>query len=134
LGIYDPIYQLAGYNPVVAGQVYFSGALDSANTWTGTAELLGTSAIGLAVVNAYGAFWFMAKAMTVIFIQIWIRWTLPRIRIDQVLHACVKVLLPASLVTLAGVAFWRLVVPQPGAAQPMLPDATGQYVAMGDAI
>src|SRR5690606_5055566 len=108
----DPVYYAAGYNPVVAGQVYFSGALDAATTWTGKAEALGVSGLGLAAVHAWGAFWFFGKAMTVIFVQIWIRWTLPRIRIDQVLHACVKVLLPASLITLAGVAVWLLVVPQ----------------------
>jgi hypothetical protein len=46
-------------------------------------------------------------------VQIWLRWTLPRIRIDQVLHACVKVLLPISLVTLLGTACWLALVPQP---------------------
>ena len=45
-----------------------------------------------------------AKAVVVIFVQIWLRWTLPRIRIDQVLYTCVKVLLPLSLITLVGTA------------------------------
>ena len=34
----------------------------------------------------------------------WLRWTLPRPRIDQVLYACVKVLLPMACVLLLGAA------------------------------
>ncbi len=39
---------------------------------------------------------------------LWIRWTLPRIRIDQVLYACVQVLLPLTMVILLGNTFWIL--------------------------
>jgi hypothetical protein len=42
----------------------------------------------------------------------WIRWTLPRPRIDQVLYACVKVLLPMTCVLLLGAALWQLLVPE----------------------
>jgi hypothetical protein len=41
----------------------------------------------------------------------WVRWTLPRPRIDQVVHACVKVMLPASGVLFVGQAVWSLLVP-----------------------
>jgi len=37
----------------------------------------------------------------------------PRIRIDQVLYICVKVLLPASLISLVGNAVWIALVKQP---------------------
>ena len=42
--------------------------------------------------------WFIAKAFFIVFIQIWVRWTLPRFRVDQVMFVCWKVLLPASMV------------------------------------
>jgi hypothetical protein len=42
----------------------------------------------------------------------WLRWTLPRPRIDQVLYACVKVLLPLACVMLLGAALWQLLIPQ----------------------
>ena len=48
----------------------------------------------------------------IIFVQMWLRWTLPRPRIDQVLYACVKVLLPLACVLLLGAAMWQLVVPR----------------------
>lgn len=61
----------------------------------------------------YGIFaanplWFVAKATFMFFVQLWIRWTLPRIRIDQVLYACVQVLLPMMMVVLLCNTLWIL--------------------------
>lgn len=127
LGQYDPIYLLAGYNPIHAGELYLSGALAAAGSsggWTAVADALGVSPLGLVAVNTWGVLWFLGKALTIIYIQIWVRWTLPRIRIDQVLYTCVKVLLPASLILLVGTATWIWLVPQPAAVT--LPD--GQVI------
>lgn len=65
---------------------------------------------GLVALNAAGAAIFILKACTIVFIQMWLRWTLPRPRIDQVLYACVKVLLPLACVLLLGGALWELLV------------------------
>jgi NADH-quinone oxidoreductase subunit H len=67
---------------------------------------------GLMVLNVIGAGIFVTKAMTIIFVQMWLRWTLPRPRIDQVLYACVKVLLPMSCVLLLGAAVWQWLIPE----------------------
>ena len=48
----------------------------------------------------------------------WLRWTLPRPRIDQVLYACVKVLLPLACVLLLGAAIWQLADCRIGRAVP----------------
>ena len=117
LGAFDPIYALVGYDPVSAGQAHFSGAVAAANTFDAKAAAMNANGgsltgLGLFIINCYGAFWIISKAMVVIFVQIWIRWTLPRIRIDQVLYACIKVLLPLSLITMVGAAFWIWAVPQ----------------------
>ncbi len=66
---------------------------------------------GLVALNAVAAGIYTAKALLVVWVQMWLRWTLPRPRIDQVLYACVKVLLPAACVLLLGAAIWPLIVP-----------------------
>ncbi len=55
-----------------------------------------------------GPIWFVSKCVFFLFVQIWLRWTLPRVRIDQVLYACVQVLLPLTMVLLLGNAAWVL--------------------------
>ena len=72
---------------------------------------LGDGVIGRAVrgVIFSGPLWFIGKAYFMIFVQIWIRWTLPRIRIDQVLYACVQVMLPVVMVLLLCNTFWELI-------------------------
>ena len=51
-----------------------------------------------------GPAWFILKAVALVFIQMWLRWTLPRLRVDQLMHVSWKVLLPISflLVLAAG--------------------------------
>lgn len=56
----------------------------------------------------WGAFWLLSKATTIIGLQMWIRWTYPRLRVDQLLALCWKYLIPASLVLLFGAAIWRI--------------------------
>jgi NADH-quinone oxidoreductase subunit H len=46
----------------------------------------------------WGAFWFIFKGFSVVLIQIWIRWTFPRFRVDQLMYIGWKVLLPVSFV------------------------------------
>src|SRR4051794_16565358 len=65
----------------------------------------------LIVINLIGLGIFTAKALGIVFVQMWLRWTLPRPRIDQVLYACVKVLLPLACVLLLGAALWQLLIP-----------------------
>lgn len=67
---------------------------------------------GLILLNLIAATIFVTKAGVIIFVQMWLRWTLPRPRIDQVLYACVKVLLPLACVILLGATFWQLLVPE----------------------
>jgi len=70
----------------------------------------GTS--GLVLLNIIAATIFVAKAGIIIFVQMWLRWTLPRPRIDQVLYACVKVMLPLACIILLGATLWQLFVPE----------------------
>ncbi|HUN80548.1 MAG TPA: NADH-quinone oxidoreductase subunit NuoH [Phycisphaerae bacterium] len=55
-----------------------------------------------------GPILFILKAAFLYYVQLWIRWTLPRIRIDQVLYACVQVLLPLTMLMLLFNTLWIL--------------------------
>lgn len=47
--------------------------------------------------------WFVAKGMFLVFMQIWIRWTLPRLRVDQLMYTSWKVLTPFLFVCIFAV-------------------------------
>jgi NADH-quinone oxidoreductase subunit H len=47
-----------------------------------------------------GIIWFMLKVYALLLFMIWVRWTFPRIRFDQLLNFCWKYLIPFSLVNL----------------------------------
>lgn len=60
----------------------------------------------------WGLFWFLGKGMVVIFVQIWLRWTLPRLRVDQLTYIGWKVLIPFSFAIILGVGAWVLATGQ----------------------
>ena len=47
-----------------------------------------------------GIVWFLGKTFVVVFLLMWIRWTFPRLRVDQILKLEWKYLMPLSLVIL----------------------------------
>ncbi|MCS1407518.1 MAG: NADH-quinone oxidoreductase subunit H [Verrucomicrobia subdivision 3 bacterium] len=86
------------------------------------AEYLGLFAMsGLAVTLFLGGFhpplsfldfvpgplWFFAKFACLIALFIWIRGTLPRLRMDQLMNLAWKFILPMTLVTFAAAAAWH---------------------------
>ena len=51
--------------------------------------------------------WFFAKLLTLIAIFIWIRGTLPRLRMDQLMNFAWKFMLPMALINLVTVGVWE---------------------------
>ncbi|MCX6346140.1 MAG: NADH-quinone oxidoreductase subunit NuoH [Armatimonadetes bacterium] len=80
---------LGGYNPPLA--------------------FLGGQLSGLAF-SAVSLFWFLAKCWVLVIFIMWVRSTLPRVRVDQLMNLAWKALIPVGLVNLllagAYVTFW----------------------------
>jgi len=50
-----------------------------------------------------GPVWFLMKVFFLVVVIMWLRWTLPRLRVDQLMRVCWKVLIPISFILLIGV-------------------------------
>jgi NADH-quinone oxidoreductase subunit H len=71
--------------------------------WTsGTADTWGAT--------AWGIFWLIGKSLILVTAQIWVRWTFPRLRIDQLMKLSWKYLTPISLALVILCGFWRLYI------------------------
>ena len=60
------------------------------------------------LVGLFGVAVLMSKGFLLVFVQIWLRWTLPRLRIDQVMTTCLKYLIPISCFLFLGATIWPL--------------------------
>ncbi|MCO4780729.1 MAG: NADH-quinone oxidoreductase subunit NuoH [Candidatus Cloacimonetes bacterium] len=56
--------------------------------------------VGSILYTVWGLGWFAAKVALLLFTMMWFRWTFPRLRIDQLMVFCWKVLIPISMVNL----------------------------------
>ncbi len=56
-------------------------------------------------------FWFYGKLMALILLFIWIRATVPRLRIDQLMHFAWKFMLPMALINIVDAGLWRFLPP-----------------------
>jgi NADH-quinone oxidoreductase subunit H len=56
----------------------------------------------------WGVFWLMAKGFALVLIMMWIRWTFPRLRADQLMRLCWQYLTPFAVAALLASAVWKL--------------------------
>ncbi len=54
---------------------------------------------------------FAGKCWGLVLVMMWMRWSLPRMRIDQVMMTCLQYFLPISCVLFLGVCIWILLAP-----------------------
>lgn len=63
---------------------------------------------GTFAIHVWGLFWLVFKTFIMVAIQIWVRWTYPRIRIDQLTSLSWKFLTPLAFILLLVCALWKL--------------------------
>jgi len=51
---------------------------------------------------------FIIKGVLMVLLNMWVRWTLPRVRVDQLMHLCWKVMIPLSLICVVGAGLWMM--------------------------
>lgn len=56
----------------------------------------------------WGVFWFLSKGMVLVSIQMWLRWTLPRLRVDQLMYVSWKVLTPWAFACMIAIGLWMM--------------------------
>lgn len=67
-------------------------------------EMLGVANWDFVSQTAWGVSWFLAKSAFFIFIFIWVRWTLPRFKYNQLMNIGWRYFLPLSILNLMVVA------------------------------
>ncbi len=86
---------------IVASILFFGG-------WNSPLPDLGLGLYELTSGTYWGSFWLLSKALLLVFVQMWVRWTLPRLRVDQLMGLSWKYLTPASLLLLFICGIWKL--------------------------
>jgi NADH-quinone oxidoreductase subunit H len=61
--------------------------------------------------NLLGMLNFMFKCSMGVVLMMWVRWTLPRLRIDQVMKTCLKYCTPIAAVMFLGAVIWKYEFP-----------------------
>lgn len=62
--------------------------------------------------NLLGLLNVLFKGVMGVSVMMWVRWTLPRLRIDQVIITCLKYCTPIAAVMFVAAAFWQYALPE----------------------
>jgi hypothetical protein len=85
------------FGPELLNWAYAPGATEF--EWTGY------------VANLAGCLNVLLKGVIGVTVMMWVRWTLPRLRIDQVMTTCLKYCTPIAAVMFLGAALWTALLP-----------------------
>jgi NADH-quinone oxidoreductase subunit H len=61
--------------------------------------------------NLLGCINVITKGVIGVTVMMWVRWTLPRLRIDQVITTCLKYCVPIAAVCFLGATWWQFMWP-----------------------
>jgi NADH-quinone oxidoreductase subunit H len=60
------------------------------------------------IAQVAGVMNFILKSVVGVTVMMWVRWTLPRLRIDQVITTCLKYCVPLAAICFVGAMLWKL--------------------------
>jgi NADH-quinone oxidoreductase subunit H len=73
----------------------------------GVGDLPGAAWWGLQILSMLV---FVAKTLVLLNVVVWVRWTLPRIRVDQMMTLCWKYLVPIAFVVFVATLLWQMLI------------------------
>jgi NADH-quinone oxidoreductase subunit H len=95
----------------ILGTVLFFGSWNTPLPNVGPAKLADWTSgeSGSMASSLLGIFWLMSKSLFFVAVQMWVRWTYPRLRVDQLMALGWKYLTPFSLALVILCGIWRLI-------------------------
>ena len=85
----------------------WNGPIPITDIWLGLADA--TNPVAAATwPTCWACSTFIVKCVFGVTVMMWVRWTLPRLRIDQVMTTCLKYCTPIAAVMFVGAALWTV--------------------------